>query len=71
MVDRKTDQPIEPRFDGFLTGRGGIGVPLVRNLSQEYRDHPAPEDTDREPPPAPRGFWARLIKRLRGVRQAG
>ena len=72
MSGRKTDEPVEPRFDGvYLGGRsGGIGLPLVRNLSQEYRDTPEPEDTDRVPPPAPKGFVTRLIDRMRGVRRA-
>ena len=71
MSERKTDEPVEPRFDGVLGARGSIGLPLVRTLSQEYKDRPEPEDTDREPPPAPNGFVTRLINRIRGVRQAG
>jgi hypothetical protein len=73
MSGRRTDEPVEPRFDGvFVGGRsGGIGLPRVRNLSQEYRDTPEPEDSDRVPPPAPRSTWARLMDRIRGSRPAG
>ena len=70
MSGRKPDDPTEPRFDGVLGPGRAIGMPLVRTLSQEYRDRPEPEDSDRVPPPAPKGVWTRLIDRIRGVRPA-
>jgi len=66
MTQRKAGNPEEPRFDGVLGVSSEIGLPLVRNLSQEYRDRPEPEDSDRVPPPAPRGLMTRILDRLRG-----
>ena len=66
MANRKSDESVEPRFDGVQGAGTHVGLPLVRNLSQEYRDRPEPEDSDRMPPPEPRGWMPRLIDRLRG-----
>ena len=55
----------EPRFDGFLTPDGVIGIPAVRTLSDEYREVPEPVDSDREPAPEPPGRVKRATGRVR------
>ncbi len=55
----------EPRFDGVLSPIGGVGIPAVRTLCDEYRDVPEPEDSDRVPPPKSPGIVERTIRRLR------
>jgi len=63
----------EPRFDGIAGPFQGIGLPQVRTLSDEYRDTPEPEDSERIPPPEPPGLIRRITGRLqesRGKREA-
>ena len=62
------DKGEEPRFDGVLGPFQGIGLPAVRTLSDEYRDTPEPEDSDRVPPPEPPGAIRRIADRVRGLR---
>jgi hypothetical protein len=64
-VGRGSRKPEEPRFDGVLMGSRAIGLPAVRVLSDEYRDTPEPEDSERVPPPEPPGLVRRLLARLR------
>jgi hypothetical protein len=66
MTQRKGDIR-EPRFDGVLGARSDIGLPAVRTLSDEYRDLAEPVDSDRVPPPAPPGMFARLGTWVRGL----
>jgi hypothetical protein len=61
----------EPRFDGVLGARGTVGLPLVRTLSDEYRDVAEPVDSDRVPPPAHPGTAARLGAWIRGLTRRG
>ncbi len=62
----------EPRFDGVLgAGRGNIGLPLVRTLSDEYRDVAEPVDSDRVPPPAAPGMAQRLSAWIRVFTRKG
>jgi hypothetical protein len=63
--------PEEPRFDGMLGDTRCTGLPLIRTLSDEYRDTPEPEDSSRVPPPAPRGRLRRAVERLARGRQEG
>lgn len=54
----------QPRFDGTCAGSRCYGLPLVRTLSEEYRDVPEPEDSDKVPPPEPPGLLDRIEARL-------
>ena len=47
VPQQKPGEIVEPRFDGVLGARGSIGLPLVRTLSEEYRDIAEPVDSDR------------------------
>jgi len=57
----------EPRFDGVLGARSNIGLPLVRTLSDDYRDRAEPVESDRVPPPAPSGMIGRRSMWIRGL----
>ncbi len=67
MAKRTRDQLKEPRFDGTLAGSRLYGLPLVRTLSDEYRDVAEPEDSERMPPPGPPGIARRAAERLRDL----
>ncbi|OGO59381.1 MAG: hypothetical protein A2V85_08595 [Chloroflexi bacterium RBG_16_72_14] len=54
----------EPRIDTVGAGSRCYGLPAVRTLSEEYRDTPEPEDSDRVPPPEPPGLLLRIVARL-------
>lgn len=55
-------------FGGVLGPSGAVGLPAVRTLSDEYRDTPEPEDSERVPPPAPPTLGRRIMDRLARVR---
>ena len=59
-----------PRIDTVGAGSRCYGLPAVRTLSEEYRDTPEPEDSDRTPPPQPPGLLRRIVDRL-GKARAG
>ncbi len=60
-----------PRFDGLMAGSRGIGLPAVRVLSDEHRDAPEPEDSDRVPAPETPGLVRRAAAWIRGHRTHG
>jgi hypothetical protein len=53
-----------PRIDTVGASSRCYGLPAVRTLSDEYRDAPEPEDSDRIPPPEPPGLLRRIAGRL-------
>ncbi len=53
---------------GVLGPTGGIGLPAVRTLSDEYRDSPEPEDSERVPPPTPPSLGQQIMDRLARMR---
>ena len=61
----------KPRFAGVLGPFQGIGLPGVRTLSDEYRDAPEPEASDRMPPPEPPSLVRRIVDRLKEARGRG
>jgi hypothetical protein len=64
MAKRTRDEPAETRFDGILGAYGEYPLPAVRTLSDEYRDVAEPEDSERVPPPEPRGIVRRIVSRV-------
>ncbi len=67
MAKRTRGQLVEPRFDGTLAPGRLYGLPLVRTLSDEYRDVAEPEDSNRVPPPEPTSVVRRSADRLRSL----
>jgi hypothetical protein len=61
MAKRTRDQQTEPRFDGVLAVYGAYGLPLVRTLSDEYRDVAEPEDSESVPAVEPPGAARRAL----------
>lgn len=59
----------EPRIDVVGASSRCYGLPAVRTLSDEYRDTPEPEDSDRVPPPEPPGLVERIVHRLDRARR--
>ena len=53
------------RSGAFLNPFQNIPVP-IKTLSDEYRDTPEPQDSDRVPPRDPEGLATRAIHRLTG-----
>lgn len=59
----------EPRVDVVGASSRCYGLPAVRTLSDEYRDTPEPEDSDRVPLPEPPGLVERIVHRLDRARR--
>ena len=64
MTVRDGSRREAPRIDTVGAGSRCYGLPAVRTLSEEYRDAPEPEDSDRVPPPEPPSLLRRIAGRL-------
>lgn len=63
MKDREGS---DVRRSGAFLAPGGTTPAPIRTLSDEYRDTPEPEDSDRVPEPEPEGLVTRAVHALTG-----
>jgi len=68
MMDSSGTKRDERPIDAVLGPTGGIGLPAVRTLSDEYRDTPEATDSERVPPPTRPGLLRRVMDRLARMR---